>query len=105
MVPGARSEGDILLTDFRLSSPDAVRRKQTSTSPLLTYFSLPPTLSHLPCDDKQVYQWASLVGLKESGEVLADLGLLQPHSRQVQTHKDFSLLSLPFASEHECMKL
>lgn len=34
----------------------------------------------------------SLVGLKESGEVLADLGLLQPHSRQVHPTRAFPFL-------------
>lgn len=55
MFPGARSKGDILLGKFRVSTPGTVQRKQTSMSPVVTYFSLPPTLSHLPCDNEQVY--------------------------------------------------
>lgn len=43
--------------------------------------------------------------MKESGNALGDLGLLQPHSMEVQTHEDFSLLSLVFASKHEGMKV
>ena len=45
MVPGGRSEGDVLLTEFRVSMSDSVRRNQKSTSPVATYFSLRPTLS------------------------------------------------------------